>query len=434
MIVLKRGDIMKEYLELIKDNKFMLEIPSGNIKKEQYLSLLNNSTPEKTDFIRVSSVVSLPSNFYNFKLQTKNQCAYFCICTALGNTDQLWTFLELVSIGKDKVLYYESEQEGPVSILRIEHIDSEKLRFTLISNKWLEHKWQNKKETVQVTRTEFKSKDYGVNLDIIIRKKDFIYAFYIEMWNIFEESDYEDELCISPNKIVQADSEIIKKYLGYIPAEKIDKELQEAIENNNKESIINLLKNGANPNAIINEDRDTIFENFLGSYGDNIYTKEHNKRCSYKNVSDEESDAIEKDMVDFYNNLKKDYFELTKVFINYEAKTRDFFTAIYNFTRSEKVIRYLLDHNCIFDMNTIGFVFTDSQICETEDKFYSKIDNLFDEYLFSCSYHFDNESDIIFREWPEPYYWKGKIYETQKDWSTGNGKIYIKNNKKNDLT
>ena len=144
MIVLNEGNIMKEYLELIKDNKFMLEIPSGNIKKEQYLSLLNNSTPEKTDFIRVSSVVSLPSNFYNFKLQTKNQCAYFCICTALGNTDQLWTFLELVSIGKDKVLYYESEQEGPVSILRIEHIDSEKLRFTLISNKWLEHKWQNK--------------------------------------------------------------------------------------------------------------------------------------------------------------------------------------------------------------------------------------------------------------------------------------------------
>jgi hypothetical protein len=131
--------------ELIDDYKYMQEIPCWNIDKENYLELLNASIPEKTDFLRVSSVVALPSIFYNFKLQTKKQCAYFCICAALGNTDDFWAFLELATIGKNKVLYYESEQEGPVSILRIEHINSEILRFTLVSNKWLEHEWNNEK-------------------------------------------------------------------------------------------------------------------------------------------------------------------------------------------------------------------------------------------------------------------------------------------------
>ncbi len=127
---------MKNYSELIKQYEYMCKVPNRNIAKEHYLSLLNNYTPEKADFIRVSSVVALPSIFYNFKLQTKNQCAYFCIRSALGNTDELWAFMELATIGKDKVLYYESEQEGPVSILRIEYIDSKMLRFTLISNAW----------------------------------------------------------------------------------------------------------------------------------------------------------------------------------------------------------------------------------------------------------------------------------------------------------
>ena len=87
--------------------------------------LIKNSTPSHEDFIRISSVVSLPSIFYNFKLQTKSKTAYFNICSALGNTDDLWTFLELVAIGKYNILYYESPQEGPNSTLRVEKIDEE---------------------------------------------------------------------------------------------------------------------------------------------------------------------------------------------------------------------------------------------------------------------------------------------------------------------
>lgn len=424
MILLNGGAIMKNYSELIKQNEYMRKVPDWNIDKEHYLSLLNNSTPEKTDFIRVSSVVALPSIFYNFKLQTKNQCAYFCICSALGDTDQLWAFMELATIGKDKVLYYESEQEGPVSILRIEHVDSETLRFTLISNEWLEHKWHNKKETVQVNWTKFPEGGYGINLDIIINKKDFIYAFYLELWNIFSGTDsIEVEPYTASNKIAQADSEIIKNYLGYLPATKLDKELYDAIKNNNKENIMILLRKGANLNAIIDEeDGDTIFEEFLNYYCDDTYTREFNKRCPSEDVSDEESDAIEEKMLDFRSNLEKEYLELIKLFISYGARTRSFFPAIYNFGRNIENIKYLLDFNCVFDMDTLGFVSTDSQICETEDKFYTQIEKLFFEYLFSCSYKLDSESDIIFHKPPEYYYWKGKKYETKKDWATGNGK------------
>lgn len=396
---------MKKYSDLIKQNEYMRKVPDGNIDKDQYLSLLNNSTPEKADFIRISSIVSLPSIFYNFKLQTKTQCAYFCICSALGDTDQFWAFMELATIGKDKVLYFESEQEGSVSILRIEHIDSKTLRFTLISNKWLEHKWHNKKETVQVNWTKFPEDEYGVNLDIIINKKDFIYAFYLELWNIFSGTDsIEVEPYAVSNKIAQADSEIIKNYLGYIPATKLDKELYDAIKNNNKDKIITLLRKGANLNAIIGEkDGDTIFEKFLNYYCDDTYTREFNKRCPSEDASDKEADTIEKEMFDFHINLEKEYLELIKLFISYRARTMCFSPAIYNFGRNIENIKYLLDHNCVFDMDTRGFVSTDSQICETEDKIYTQIDKLFFEYLFSCSYKLDSESDIIFHKPPEYY-------------------------------
>ena len=54
-----------------------------DIGKDKFDELISNSTPTKENFIRISSVVSLPSIFYNFKLQTKSKTAYFCICSAL---------------------------------------------------------------------------------------------------------------------------------------------------------------------------------------------------------------------------------------------------------------------------------------------------------------------------------------------------------------
>lgn len=79
-----------------------------------------------------------------------------------------------------------------------------------------------------------------------------------------------------------------------------------------------------------------------------------------------------------------------------------------------------VDHNCIFDMETIGWVATDSQHEEIPDT-YARMEKLYSDYLFSCSYKLDSESDIIFHKPPEYYYWKGKKYETKKDWAAGNG-------------
>ncbi|MBQ3033381.1 MAG: hypothetical protein IJD28_03295 [Deferribacterales bacterium] len=200
--------------KLMKKYGYMQKVPCMNIHLKDYMALLNGSVPENTDFFRVSSVVSLPSLFYNFKLQTKDKSAYFCICTALGNTDGLWAFLELATIGQYKILYYESRQEGPVSILRIEHINSETLRFTLISNKWLEHEYHSGKQTIQVTWMEFHQGGYGVNLDVLIKKKDFIHAFYGELWNIFcGDGSIPVEPEVLSDKIAQDDSYIIKNYL-----------------------------------------------------------------------------------------------------------------------------------------------------------------------------------------------------------------------------
>lgn len=412
---------MKEY-----PAKRFLELgwfTEDDIGKDKFDELISNSTPTKENFIRISSVVSLPSIFYNFKLQTKSKTAYFCICSALGNTDALWKFLELVTLGKYDILYYESAQEGPNSTLRVERFDDENIRFTLVSNRWLEHFWNDDKRTVQVNWCKFKEGGYNVNLDIIINKKEFIYAFWLELSNIFNGEFSVDTIPEAASAdIARKDSDIIRTYLGYVPATKLDKKLHKAIENNSVETIENLLIKGANPNAIINEDKDTIFEDFLQTYCDKVYDEEFHRRCPNEDISDEESDAIEETMVNFREGVENDFFRLVKMFVKYGAKTTSFFPAIYNFNRNEEVITYLLDNNCIFDMETIGWVATDSQTGETEDKYYERMEKLFYKYLFSCSYKLDNEDDLIYHDPPEYYCWKEKRYETQKDWDDGNGK------------
>ena len=67
-----------------------------------------------------------------------------------------------VLLGKYNILYYESAQEGPNSTLRVERIDDENIRFTLVSNKWFEHFWNDDKRTVQVNWCKFKEGGYNV--------------------------------------------------------------------------------------------------------------------------------------------------------------------------------------------------------------------------------------------------------------------------------
>ena len=412
---------MKEY-----PSKRFLELgyfTESDIGKDKFDALVNASIPTKENFIRISSVVSLPSIFYNFKLQTKSKTAYFCIRSALGNTDDLWKFLELVTIGKYNILYYESPQEGPNSTLRVEKIDNKNIRFTLVSNRWLEHFWNYEKRTVQVNWAKFPKGGYNVNLDIIINKREFIYAFWLELWEIFNGDGSVDTIpeAISAD-VARKDSEIIRKYLGFVPATQLDKKLHKAIEDNRIETIRNLLMKGANPNAIIGKiTNDTIFEDFLQTYCDNVYTNEFSRRCPKEDISEEESDAIEKTMLGFRDNMENDFFKIVKLMVKYGAKTTCFFPAIYNNNRNKDVITYLLDNNCVFDMATIECVATDSQHEETPDT-YARMEKLYDDYLFSCSYKFDSKSDIIFHKPPEYYYWQGKKYETQNDWLTGNGK------------
>ena len=80
-------------------------------------------------------------------------------------------------------------------------------------------------------------------------------------------------------------------------------------------------------------------------------------------------------------------------------------------------------------MDTLGFVATDAQHESAEEKIdknsYERIENLFFEYLFSCSYKCTSEPDLIFHKPPEYYCWQGKRYLTQKDWDMGIGESFL---------
>lgn len=166
---------------------------SDDLPRNKFIELLDKSIPKEEKFIRVSCLYSLEHLFYNFKFKTPEQEAYTCICTAIGNTDDLWQFVEDICADDFDNTAFLSAQEGPESILLAQKIDNEKIRFTIFNDRWMKHYWDKKKVDFAFEAQHTKDKSMQIVLDVILNRKDFIYAFYLDLYQIFYGSDIAPE-------------------------------------------------------------------------------------------------------------------------------------------------------------------------------------------------------------------------------------------------
>lgn len=337
---------------------------------------LDNSVPVHEDLIRISCDCCLPEMFYNFRFRTSNQLAYFYLCTALGDINDVWKFLETICNG-EKFCFYMSEQEGPFALLIAKCIDDENIRLTLLNYDWYETEYNHEKRTPEFYRKRHKDKRQHVNFDAILNKKNFVYTFYICLQTIFDK----DDPCHGKNKILhsvtseeeaQRDSETIKKYLGYVLAGKKDLKLYSLLKTFNLKEIEKVLKDGANPNALVHE--------IYSGYYPMLEAFFQNMACKY--------------------NVNRKVYAVTKLLVKYGAKTQSIYSAIWG-NWNLLVIKYLIKHNCVFDDHSIGDVSTDAYYIDDPEaessKWYQRLEAWYDKQLFDVSdSYIDNMEDKVF--------------------------------------
>lgn len=370
-------------------------IISADLPRNKFKKLLNESIPKEEKFIRISCVYSLENLFYNFKFRTPKQKTYMCICTSLGNTDYLWKFVEDMCADDFDNTAFKSEQEGSESILLAQKIDNEKIRFTIFNDRWIKHYWDNKKDDYIFEFQHTDNERMQIVLDVILNRKDFIYTFYINLYNIFYGSNVISEA--SSTEKAQTDSDIIKKYLGYTSATEKDLELKKLLKEGDLNKIESALKNGANPNAIteteeITGNREQILtETLQAIYVDYLYSPKIMGAEASK-LSDEEIDKLELELKPYKLKLLEHNFEIIKLLFKYGAKPISIFYAVYAYYDSKKVdvVKYLLDNNCVYDNETINCVSSDDQFKEDftleQKQIFKHYYEMYDEYLFDCNY------------------------------------------------
>lgn len=367
-------------------------------------NLLNESIPKSEKFIRISCVYSLEHLFYNFKFKSSTQEAYTCICTALGNTDALWEFIEDICAPDFENKVFVSEQEGAESILLAQKIDDDKIRFTIINNKWMRHYWDNNKKDYVFEIQYTGNKKMQIVLDIILNRKDFVYTFYLNLYQIFYGSDVASEA--SSAKKAQTDSDIIKDYLGYTLASEKDYELEKLLEEGYLNKIESALENGANPNAIKNTEKATgnreqiLTKTLEAVYVDCLYSPKVMGEEARK-LTDEELDKLELELEPYKCKLLKHNFEIIKLLFQYGARPISIFNAIYAYYDSKEVniVKYLLDNNSLYDDETIRCVSSDVQFKEDftpkQKEIFNYYYDLYDEYLFDCNCHINYDPTML---------------------------------------
>lgn len=366
------------------------ELETGDyLSREEFKEQLGKSIPQEEKFIRISCLYSTQYLFYNFRFRTQTQDAFMCICPALGDTNELWKFLEDICSSDFDNTSFRSVQEGPESILLAQKYNDEKIRFTILNNRWQKHYWDSETKDYVFEWQKTDNSKMKIVLDVVLNRKDFVYTFYLNLYDIFYGVDISS-ISYTYNK-AQTDSDIIKNYLGYIQATEKDLELKKLFEEGNLTKIENALKNGANPNAIVELEVET---------GNKEQVLDEVLRCSYvdahyplneiQNLTDEE----------YTNDIKKiklleHNFEIIKLLFKYGAKPISLFPAVYSYYESERVniVKYLLDNGCVYDMETIFAIASDMSF---RDDFSPEIKRLFqayyemfDEYLFGDTIYID---------------------------------------------
>lgn len=357
------------------------------LSRKKFKEQLEKSIPQEENFIRISCLYSLEDLFYNFKFRTQNQEVFMCICPALGDSNDLWEFLEDICSPNFDNTAFLSMQEGPESILLAQKYNDEKIRFTIFNNRWQKHYWDFETKDYVF---EWQNTDNGkmqIVLDIILNRKDFVYTFYLDLYDIFYGVDISS-ISYTYNK-AQTDSDIIKNYLGYIPATEKDLELKNLFEEGNLTKIEEALQNGANPNAIVELEVETgNREQVLDGVLRCSYVDSHYPLDEIQNLTDEE----------YTNDIKKiklleHNLEIIKLLFKYGAKPTSLFPAVYSYYESEKVniVKYLLDNGCVYDMETIRAVSSDKSFRDDFtpelQRIFNAFYNMFDEYLFDDTRH-----------------------------------------------
>lgn len=243
-------------------NKF-LESANGTWPfEEEYKAILSKPAP-KEDFIRIVGASDWDM-FYHFQLRTPTQCGYFHLECPMGYIDALWAFLEALCLGRDFASFL-TEYEGPNALLCAKEVDKDNLRVTLICDTWLEEA-PDHKNFIEKCWPDFEA---HASIDVVVNKRHFIYTLYMALVDIFVNDDYCYRICpltVSSDEEAQVDSDIITKYLGYIPPTDKDKELLKSLVDGSAEDVEKCLKGGANPNAFAPECdydfKDTILEDF----------------------------------------------------------------------------------------------------------------------------------------------------------------------------
>ncbi len=371
--------MIKRYCDITKKEfKSILLMGSNSFDnewlKQNYVEL-QKSKPSKEKFIRISSICCFQEEFYNFRLRTASQQAFFHIFPPLGDINNLWVFLENISKGK-KFSFFVSEQKDSVALLLAKAVDKDNIRLTLFNYEWYESVWNENKQNLLHKR--HKDLKHHINFDVIINKRDFVYTFYVALREIFYRfrNIPRDEKIYCGNgrkEEAQRDSEIVRKYLKYIPAIPLDLKLLKTLKTYDLEKIEKILKIGANPNAIIKagkDDEQPLIDDFL-------------QKASY-----------------FDGNRK--VYAVIKLLVGYGAKTLSMYCAVYgNFNLL--VIKYLVKHNCVFDDHTIDDVSTDAWILKQDEenfyKWHEKLENWYSEQLFNVSPIYDTIKELIIPEY-----------------------------------
>jgi len=347
--------------------------------KECYLSIdyaeYKNSTPEVADIFSISSYsYALYGGYYNFKIETPSQKAYFGMYDSnMCDSNEIWDFLEELCDDDFKITSWFIDLEGYGPDIIAEDVGNGNIRLTITNYKWEEFYYDKDLDIVNIEKKTFPDYENHIQLDIIVNKKKFIYHFYLELLYIFDKEVYKGRLddillyCYEDRK-AKIDSEKIAKYLGFTEANELDRKLyrllggrengmsNDDIQYGTPEEIEECLKEGANPNAIIIDDcndKTPVFNLALDSYYPNrlfyyrLYKETNYDK--YKRVSKRE-EIKEKFKKEHFKEIEKIQRDIIDLFLKYGARTYYLFPIASEI--SENILESLFENGCKITSNS----------------------------------------------------------------------------------
>ena len=328
--------------------------------EEEYKALLQKPAP-KEDFVRILYAVDLDM-FYNFEFVTPHQKGSFYIVPPLGDINALWKFLEDLASGKELVSFStDYEYQGTEGLLLAKQTDKDNLRVTIICNAALEIVTRDDNSGISrsLHQRRFAPK---VTFDAVLNKRHFIYTFYMALTDIFGVHIFYDKkplrFCYDKEE-AKTDSAILKNYFRFRQARPIDKELFNKLLKGTVSETKSLLKQGANPNAILETCKnnfwanENILQRFWRSGLDGYNGNEPNYEEEYKGKN--------------YNSEIENFMQKNDLLFRYGATPRSEFYLFYAYgyplpkEETYKIFKSVFDRHCYIRYDFWYYV-----VCDTD--------------------------------------------------------------------